>query len=337
MVYLEAARRLLGGESLYGQRSALPFTYPPLAAVAFVPLAWLPNWVAATGWLLLNLCVSWWLLRRIFGPAPLTVVALAAFTAPFARSLYLGQLNIVLFALVWLAVSADPRSRWSGWSIGLAASLKLTPAWLAMRYAVQGRWRQVLVSAGVAMAGVVLAWALTPGESLWYWTEGIRDPSHVGGADYSDNQSLVGFAAKVLPAAPSPWVLAAVIVTALASAYAARRWRAHRVEAFVAVGLGGLLLAPVSWSHHFLWLTVMVAVLRAHGHPRLAGALLGALLIEPLVVDGLVGWTPEPLRGVAASHYTALAVASLVYLCRQSPRSAPHAPLPTDETVTPVG
>ena len=49
-VYQHAGERVLDGLAVYGSRDPvmdLPFTYPPFAAVAMVPLAVLPTWLAA--------------------------------------------------------------------------------------------------------------------------------------------------------------------------------------------------------------------------------------------------------------------------------------------------
>src|SRR5262245_12035238 len=124
VVYLDAARRLVSGEPLYGPLDALPFTYPPLAALAFVPVCWLPNVVAGAAWICLNIFLTAYLIRRIGVGLPAWMAFLLAFTAPFARSVYLGQVNLVLIVLMWGAIE-PMASGGRAWRIGLAGSVKI--------------------------------------------------------------------------------------------------------------------------------------------------------------------------------------------------------------------
>ena len=69
MVYRDGSPFLLHGTlydwhlSEYSEQFALPFTYPPFAAVVFLPLSWLP-WVAVRWlWQVVSVACLWWLVR----------------------------------------------------------------------------------------------------------------------------------------------------------------------------------------------------------------------------------------------------------------------------------
>src|SRR4051812_9883124 len=116
----------------------LPFTYPPTAALLFVPLALFPTQVAwgllgAASVVGLAVVISTtigalpgrppWLTPARATPV-LTVLLLAL--EPVWRTLFLGQINLVLMAMVVLDVLVLKGSRYSGVLIGVAAAVKLT-------------------------------------------------------------------------------------------------------------------------------------------------------------------------------------------------------------------
>jgi alpha-1,2-mannosyltransferase len=125
----------------------------------------------------------------------------------------------------------------------------------------------------------------------------------------------------VSPAAPTVVLVTVSALVAVVAIAAGWRWRSDALRCLVALGLGGVLITPVSWSHHFLWLSVMVAVLWRDGRPRWSVTLLVVMLAEPIVMDGLTQWAPPLVNALAGSTYTLCAVAALGYLV-----TAPAAP-----------
>jgi len=95
LVYVNAARDWLAGRSLYVDRPALPYTYPPVAALLFLPFAPLPDGLVMAVWVVLNLGLGAWLTRRLFPGQPWWLLALVMLSAPIGRSIYLGQINLV--------------------------------------------------------------------------------------------------------------------------------------------------------------------------------------------------------------------------------------------------
>jgi alpha-1,2-mannosyltransferase len=138
-VYRAGAWAVLHGKPLYeplatlpdwSQVRQLPFTYPPVAALLFTPLTLFPlqlAWgvMAVASALALGFVVRTGTgLRGVAGALTL----LGAFALePVWRSFALGQVNLLLLALVMADVLLLRGSRWGGSLIGLAAAVKLTP------------------------------------------------------------------------------------------------------------------------------------------------------------------------------------------------------------------
>lgn len=140
-VYRAGARALLDGSALYADRSAghgqLVFTYPPFAALIFVPFALLP-WAGAAVALVLLSALAYAVLIGVFGRSPgwtRTGIAVAAgvglLAEPVLRTIQQGQVNLVLAALVSADLLNVPR-RYRGILIGIAAGIKLVPAAFAL-------------------------------------------------------------------------------------------------------------------------------------------------------------------------------------------------------------
>lgn len=123
-VYRMAVRGLLAGHDLYGCRAPNgdPFTYPPAAALALVPLAVLPEVVAQVLWTVSQLVVVIGLARLVVQVAARPawcperwwwpgLVVLLGVSAPVASSVHFGQVSLVLSAVTAWAVLGPPRSR----------------------------------------------------------------------------------------------------------------------------------------------------------------------------------------------------------------------------------
>ena len=147
------------------------------------------------------------------------------------------------------------------------------------------------VLAGIATIGA--AWIVAPAASLWYWTQMALDTSRSGGGGYPDNLSLVGVLARLLHDDTPTWRDTLPLQgAALGLAYlcARRAMAADRpVEGALAIGIGGLLASPVSWSHHRVWCVPMVMTLvsmKRHAHATAAAV---TFAVPPLALSPL-GW-----------------------------------------------
>ncbi|SDF34699.1 alpha-1,2-mannosyltransferase [Lentzea fradiae] len=280
-VYWSLAPNLLTGE-LYSISMPftadfpLPFTYPPFAAAVFLPLSALP-WVAAKiVWQVLSLVCLWWLVRTAlalvaarrgesfdgtWSRRALLWTALALWAEPVRKTLDFGQINLVLVAGVFAAMVAARQSV-AGLGVGLGAGLKLTPAISALYFLATRRFAAAAWSvAGFALT-VALGFLASPADSWRYWFELLGAAGRVGPVGSVINQSLRGALSRSLGHDVEmswPWLLAvavSVVLTALALRAAVRA--ADTLAAVVVVQLFGLLVSPISWSHHWLWVVPLV-------------------------------------------------------------------------------
>lgn len=282
-VYRMGGRAVLDGTALYDAAYAhdgLPFTYTPFAALLFVPLA-AAGWTGGAALITVasvasTVRVCQLVLRELGGGRtsfglPLGVAALGIAVAlwPVRSTLEYGQINLVIMWLVvedLLGVGAK-RRWWSGALLGIAIGIKLTP----LVFLVLLLWSRQLRRAATAIAAtaltLVVGLAVMPGQAWSYWTERLYETGRVGPIDVAANQALSGVIARVSGAPRSGlWFASAVVVLAATGWLGARLWRLdRRVEAIVAVALGGLLVSPISWSHHWVWLLPAALVLLVPG------------------------------------------------------------------------
>jgi alpha-1,2-mannosyltransferase len=310
-VYRIGARALLDGRNLYGpipatrDGLALPFTYPPAAAILFVPLTLVPFAVASAGITLMSLAslgAALALTRRRLGTAagpspPLLLLLLGALLLePVRSTLGYGQINLILMALV--CADLFPRSTpWPrGLLIGLAAAIKLTPAGFLLALLVLRQRRAAATAVVTFLAVTGAAWLIAPEDSLQYWTATVWDPGRIGGATYAGNQSLKATAlrAHLAPELSQVVYVVAALVCLILAALAMRRAARHDRHALV-VGLNALLIllvSPVSWTHHWVWLAVVPLCLWHEGPTRPSFRLLAAVGLA-LILTSPMKWLPR--------------------------------------------
>jgi alpha-1,2-mannosyltransferase len=323
-VYRTGGAAALHGLDVY--RNVPPaFTYTPFAALLFVPLAFLP--VNGVGFLLTAvslLCLEGavWLCLPGQGrwKAPLWAgaCALAVWLDPVSLTLLLGQVNLVLLLLVLADLSLPDGSPWKGVGTGIAAGIKLTPAFFALYLALTGRLRAAAVAAGTFAATVAIGFALLPADALRYWGGTFLDSSRVGDPQNVRSQSLrsllVRWAHTAHGVEPVWLVLAvAVAATALALAVWAHR-RGDELLAMCVCATAILLVSPITWQHHWVWM-VPTLIWLAHQawrtRSRLLGAFAAAVALEFFVrpyqwgipVDRVADLHLGPLQLLQASTY----------------------------------
>jgi alpha-1,2-mannosyltransferase len=170
----------------------------------------------------------------------------------------LGQINLVLLALVVGDLLAAKQSKWAGIGIGLAAGLKLTPALFIVYLLVTRRIRAALVAIGTFAGTVALGFAVAPSDSITYWLHGRFDDvnriSHDPLANTSVHGLLVRLHAPGTLASIAPVAIAAIAIVISAMAYR----RGQTVLAVAIVGLASAAASPFSWSHHWVWFAPLV-------------------------------------------------------------------------------
>ncbi|WP_240521531.1 glycosyltransferase 87 family protein [Amycolatopsis vastitatis] len=275
-VYRLGSAALLHGRALYGtlpptgDGQFLLFTYPPFAAIVLAPLAVLPYWAACLALTLLTLGVLALVLATVLRALGkrcdwrrVAVLLLAAeVLEPVLRTVYAGQLDLLLLALVVLDVLVDTPKWPRGLLIGLAAAVKLTPAVFLLYFLLRRDGRAALTAAVTFVAATALGFLLAGADSVRYWTGALWDTGRVGEPTYAGDQSLLGLLARIGVPAPArtAWWLPLVALVLLLTALGMRRALAAG-ETTVALGLnavGGLLVSPISWTHHWVWAVVVL-------------------------------------------------------------------------------
>ena len=338
-VYLGGAAALDDPGTLYSYVYAdqtpdfpLPFTYPPFAALVLYPLAKLPFGVVALGWQLGIIAALYGVVRvsqRLIGvssvPVAMLWTAVGIWTEPLRSTFDYGQINVVLvLAVLWAAYS----TRWwvSGLLVGVAAGIKLTPAIAGFYLAGMRRWGAAVFSAVVFAATVALSIAVVGQQARYYFTDLLGDASRVGPIGTSFNQSWRGGVSRILghDAGYGPIVLAGVAATAVLAVLA---WRAlavgddapgaapDRLGSLLVVELFGLLISPISWTHHWVWLLpLMIWLFAGPWRARPGARTLGwAWLALSLVgVPWLLSFAQPTIWEISRPWY--LAWAGLVYI-----------------------
>ena len=279
-VYLWGGRLVRRSGDPYGPKfgkTNLYFTYTPMAAGFFALAAGIKLHTAKllmTAASLASLVAAVWLTwgalryRRSAGRlgATLAVAALALWIEPVQQTLAFGQVNLGLMFII-VADLCLPESCWlKGAGVGVAAGFKLTPLIFIPYLMLTRRFR----AAGVATATFVLTIAgsflLMPKAAHQYWSGNLfSNAQRLGNIAYVGNQSLNGALLRLLggAAAARPYWLAAAAVVGAAglvlAAWASRR--GHEMIGILTCALTGLLVSPVSWSHHWVWIAPILVVL----------------------------------------------------------------------------
>ncbi len=298
-------------------QNGVQFTYPPFAAVIFAvasALSWTAMRWAMTLASLAALGLSLWLVFGALGyrdrpavrlGATLGVSALALATEPVQQTLALGQVNLLLMLLVVadLLLPGLPfpgeRSRWwQGIGIGIAAGVKLTPLIFIPYLLLIRRYRQAAVATAVFAATAALGYAILPRDSGTYWAHGLfLKANRIVFLGTRGNQSLRGVLTRLAGSVSSgtvPWIAAAVLVGIAGLAAAALLYRARQpVPAMLACALTGLLVSPLSWDHHWVWVAPGIALLAHLGATAARGAVRAAWWAAAAVLFGIFACWPQ--------------------------------------------
>ena len=309
----------------------LPFTYPPFAALLFYPLSLLPFALVALCWQLGTIAALYGVVRcsqRLLGVGDgssriaMLWTAIAIWTEPLRSTFDYGQINVILvLAVLWAVYS----TRWwlSGLLVGLAAGVKLTPAITVLYFVGVRRWGTALFTAVVFAGTVGLSLVVIGAQARYYFTDLLGDASRVGPIGTSFNQSWRGGLSRVLghDAGYGPLVLIAITATA---ALAALAWRAlgtdtgaprDRLGSLLVVQLFGLLISPISWTHHWIWLVpLMIWLLNGPWRSRPGARVLGWgwLALTLVGVPWLLSFAQPTIWQIGRPWY--LAWPALVYI-----------------------
>jgi hypothetical protein len=276
-------------------------------------------------------------------PWPVHVTALGLFglggmLEPTTTTLDLGQVNLILMGAV-LVDSLIPW-RFGGALIGVASGVKIVPGVFALAMLPTQRWvafRNACLGFG---ATVVLGALVQPQQSWLFWTTLFFSDSRQASVVTILNQSLYSDTVRLLgrPGGVYLWVVVAAAVLVLGVALATRMWSDDRLTSTVTVAITGLLVSPISWNHHWVWLMPALATAAAlgvrtwrSGH-RGVGSLAAAYVVcttavtavGPIKLAGAtVGFDSTASNWLVGNSLVAAGVAYLVVVGMAWPRRSP--------------
>ncbi len=269
LVYRFGAVRIWDGQDLYsvgmtGNPHTMLFDYTPFAALCFLPLIGLSQPGLLTLGLLVNIACVGYIVRRMLSAAGITaatglwgltalLMAPIIWLEPVRLSLQLGQINVLMMAIVVAEVLSQPSRRWTGIGIGIAAGIKLTPALFIVFLVATGRRREAAIAGLTFISTIAVGFFLLPADSNEFWLRGrFQDVRRIS-SDPLANTSLTGLLARL--EGVTRWETAAAVIFAIfAIAIAAVAWRRGHLLLGVAIaGMTSAAASPFSWSHHWVW------------------------------------------------------------------------------------
>ncbi|MGH3405404.1 MAG: glycosyltransferase 87 family protein [Streptosporangiaceae bacterium] len=285
--YRVGARAWLRGANLYGQLPRTPsglrlsFTYPPIAAVLMAPLALVPMAVADTALTLVTIALVAAVLGLFLhcltgsGAVPARTLGWLVLGAlalePVRNTLALGQINVILMAMVAFdGLLVSPR--WPrGALTGLAAAVKLTPAAFVLFFLLRRDYRAAGTAALAFAAATGAGFVLAGHDSVRYWTGAVFQVGRIGQPGYAGNQSIQGVLARAglsphTPAGLAAWLgLCAVVLVVTGLGMRRALAAGERGLALGLNALAALLISPISWSHHWVWCVPVLLTLAILG------------------------------------------------------------------------
>lgn len=251
----------------------LSFTYPPLAALLFWPISHLSVFAGQIVWTAVNLATLATLIavsiaaahsRRVVSSdwrsALILLLPAALLLYPVRSDVALGQINILLILMILadltIELSWRGRSFPHGVLLGLAAAVKLTPLVFLPYLVVTQQWRAARNATITFVLVTGALFAVAPQASWAYFTKDVFDVRRVGNSLAIGNQTLHAAVIRAhFPPPPAVFDLieALVLCSGIAIAAVAYR-RSSRLLAVLVCAATGLLLSPISWLHHYVWI-----------------------------------------------------------------------------------
>ncbi|MEV0432678.1 glycosyltransferase 87 family protein [Nocardia sp. NPDC050413] len=293
-VYRLGIEAMRDGADMYGQLPktsigiGLPFIYPPFAAIALAPFALLPWGAAKTLYVAVSVAALAWtlyLVARRYNPDRKQVALLitacalpvAMLLEPVRATIDFGQVNLLLMVLV----ATDcllPKTRYPrGMLIGLAAAVKLTPAAFVLFFLVRKDYKAAATAAATGAIATLASFAILPTESVRYWFGGLGNVSGLSGSAFHTNQSIQAVLARLhITGLPfdALWLFFGALLLALV-VVAMRKAADAPAIALALNAVFTLLLSPISWSHHWVWIAPALLAIVCHARTLPAASARG--------------------------------------------------------------
>ena len=296
IIYREGVLAFLEGRELYSVPMyagdlALPFIYPPFGALALVPLSvgeWLTHDLAGDLMIMLSsalvLACLWFVLRAATGARVDRDSLLALTTVTWAGMMLIepvwlnagfAQVNIVIMGLVILDLVPRKRFLPQGTLIGIAAAIKISPLAMLLFFLLRRDFRAILTTALSALVATGIAALIRWDATVEFFSSvllGMGTESEFGvDSAYQSNSSLKGMIMRwyLTPESLDAhstqanviWLVLSLATIILGGWFMIALMRRDMlVDAALVNAVIMLLISPVSWSHHWVWLTLLLPV-----------------------------------------------------------------------------
>lgn len=271
-----------------------------------------------------------------------------------------AQINIIIMVLVALDLIPRKRLKWlpQGWLIGVAAAIKITPLAMLLYFLVRKEIKPIITAAISAIIATLIAAAVRWDVAWEYFS--IKLLSMSTGGDfgvqtaYQSNSSIKGAIERLYTSQEGMetastitniiWLCLAIITVILGGwLMVALMKRGLNIEAWMINAFIMLIISPVSWSHHWVWVAIAIPVLlyRAITWRHLnwaVGILISILSLWAILVvtvppkwywaDGINVWDMELVFKLVINDFVWLSVSTmlaLAYMLRFVPAKAPAA------------
>ena len=292
-------------------KSGLLFTYTPFAAMVFAFLGLnLGIWSLQCVWAVVNVvtlaALVYLSIRIVDSRSPRKQVVCRALLLflpavalnPVFTTIGLGQINLVLCLLIMWDLATDRRIGArivpGGIAVGFAAAVKLTPLIFVPYLVMTRRVREARNAILTFIACESIGFLVAPRDSWTYWTRDVLDSKRAGALLYSSDQNLSSALQRFHHGPVSAFVLVPAVVLVGAGGLAIAAW-AHR-RSSVMLGLlvcatTGLVISPITWVHHMVWVVPALIWLAAGADRPRRGPLLAGIG-GVLFVVAPIWWVP---------------------------------------------
>jgi alpha-1,2-mannosyltransferase len=328
-VYWLGAKVLRSGGDLYDSSFPpietglrLPFIYPPFAAIVFAPLALIPKDAAVVVMMLVSHVALLVTVYVALGASTFmrehrdkvllvtaAVLPLATISEPVMETITYAQINIVLMALVavdclWRVDGEKKLPYPRGVLIGVAAGIKLTPLVFLLLPLLRRDLRTIVTALSTFVGTMLLGFVVAFDNARQFWRHEMLDsttmsfgPQFAGDAStYTGNQSVRGLLSRM--STPGLDVVIAVLaVLLLVLAVLGMLHAIQQRDLATAVTINavlGLMVSPISWSHHWVWAVPGLVLLLGAAYVRQHWALLLATaLVTGFFMMGPIRMVPQ--------------------------------------------
>jgi hypothetical protein len=346
-IYEDAEFQVLGN-ALFGRGLIIyPYIYPPLLAQLLLPLAGLPLSTFVLIFNVLNFALIFlglFLIARVLefdlGRSilpPLFLFLLLPFNEPLQTTLHHGQVNLLVLDIILLSLIFQKKDRPvpAALFLSLAVFIKIYPVLFILPFIFSKKIRY-LTAFGASSAALLAASVLVSGTKPWLdfarstldlFLKRPDSPFTRGFQDSFGNVSLKSFLSQLFAALRLPPSLVIPVFIALAVLFLFLMFGSPWKRAIASdLPLEGsllliltLVLAPITWSHHFVLILFPAAYLfnRILAEKRYAAFLLLAFLISQIFYN--LPWGAFPFNQVRLAASLGF-LAMLFYFAATSPR-----------------